>query len=460
MTRPFISVTVFRDLRASSIFILSLLVLPGCFLLGLFPPQPDFIRVRDGSFVEGDRPYFVAGVNLWYGPYLAADDTGGGRARLRRELDTLAADGMTNLRILGLSEHSRIRWALSPSMVEAPGMLNERLLIGLDIMLDEMSRRGMRAVVFLTNYWEWSGGMTSYLDWSDSGTFVDPDSAGWDAYMDYAGSFGAHAEAQQMFRGHVRQLVTRTNTVNGRRYADDPTIMAWQLANEPRPGTVSARGDSMLPAFVAWVDSTARFIKTLDSLHLVSTGSEGVIGSLVSEENYARIHSSPAIDYLTFHLWPVVWQWYDPKRPDETSVAADSLSLAYIHQHIALARRLGKPVVMEEFGMSRDTGGFDPAVPTTVRDRWYARMFRMIEDSAAAGAPMAGSNVWAWGGEGRGNGSTYRYTPGDGFTGDPPHEPQGFNSVFTTDTSTRLILREHARRLRSLLFAPILVERR
>jgi mannan endo-1,4-beta-mannosidase len=292
--------------------------------------------------------------------------------------------------------------------------------------------------------------MTSYNNWTDSATFIDPDSAGWDAYMDYAGSFSANAGAQKMFHDHIWQLVTRINTVNGRRYADDPTIMAWQLANEPRPGTVSARGDSMLPSFVAWVDATARFIKSIDPRHLISTGSEGVIGSLVSEENYARIHASPSIDYLTFHLWPVVWQWYDPKRPQETTASAESMSVSYIQQHIALARRLGKPVVMEEFGMSRDSGGYDPAVPTTDRDRWYEMFFRILEDSAAAGAPMAGGNVWAWGGEGRRNGTTFRYNSGDPFTGDPPHEPQGFNSIFSSDTSTRRILREHAARLRAL----------
>jgi mannan endo-1,4-beta-mannosidase len=109
---------------------------------------------------------------------------------------------------------------------------------------------------------------------------------------------------------------------------------------------------------------------------------------------------------------------------------------------------------MEEFGMSRDTGGYDASTPVSVRDRWFQRFFDIIEDSIASGAPIVGSNVWAWGGEGRGNPPTYRYRPGDPFTGDPSHEPQGFNSVFDTDSTTRAILRDHAaqlRRLRSLV---------
>lgn len=438
---------------SASVFILStvyFLLSSGCSLIPFLTPSPDPIRVHDGRLYEGEDLYFFVGANLWYGPYLAMDDTGGGRDRLRRELDMLAEDGVTNLRLLALAERSRIPWALQPSMVNGPGELNEALLVGLDVMLDEMSRRNMRAVLFLTNYWEWSGGMTSYLDWADSSSFVDPERDGWDRYMDYAGSFGANERAQTMFRENIRRLVRRVNTVNGRRYADDPTIMSWQLANEPRPGTVSDNGNAMLPAFAAWVDATARYIKSLDSLHLVSTGSEGVIGSLVSEENFLRIHRSPAIDYLTFHLWPVVWRWYDPKDPDSTAASAESLSIAYIHQHIRLACQLGKPIVMEEFGMSRDTGGYDASTPVTIRDRWFRKFFDIIEDSAAAGAPIVGSNVWAWGGEGRGTPPSYRYRPGDPFTGDPSHEPQGFNSVFDADTTTRAIFREHAMNLRRL----------
>ena len=33
---------------------------------------------------------------------------------------------------------------------------------------------------------------------------------------------------------------------------------------------------------------------------------------------------------------------------------------------------------------------------------------------------------------------------GDPFTGDPPQDPQGLNSIFDADTSTIRIIREHA----------------
>jgi mannan endo-1,4-beta-mannosidase len=39
---------------------------------------------------------------------------------------------------------------------------------------------------------------------------------------------------------------------------------------------------------------------------------------------------------------------------------------------------------------------------------------------------------------------------GDPFTGDPPQEPQGRNSIFTSDTSTLAIIRNHANHLQRL----------
>lgn len=38
-------------------------------------------------------------------------------------------------------------------------------------------------------------------------------------------------------KGYVRSVVLRNNTITGVTYRDDPTIMAWDLVNEPfNPG--------------------------------------------------------------------------------------------------------------------------------------------------------------------------------------------------------------------------------
>ena len=36
------------------------------------------------------------------------------------------------------------------------------------------------------------------------------------------------------------------------------------------------------------------------------------------------------------------------------------------------------------------------------------------------------------------------------YVGDPPHEPQGWYSVFNTDTSTQALIKAHAEHLKAL----------
>lgn len=55
----------------------------------------------------------------------------------------------------------------------------------------------------------------------------------WDVFQRYASKFYADGKAQLAFQAHVRYVLTRRNPLrSGIPYAEDPTIMAWELANE------------------------------------------------------------------------------------------------------------------------------------------------------------------------------------------------------------------------------------
>jgi mannan endo-1,4-beta-mannosidase len=420
--------------------------LAGC--AGLFPwgERDDFIRVRGTQFIHNGRPYYFAGTNLWYGCYIGSPGKTGDRERLLRELDSLCANGLVNLRILAASEDSYLKRSVKPAITRSPGNLDDSLLQGLDFLLAQMAVRHMHGVLFLNNYWEWSGGMCQYNVWADGGEGVDPEdrSQGWGAFMNFSASFFRNEKANALYRDYVRTILTRRNTCNGRLYREDPTIMAWQLANEPRPGTSGPEGEQNLESYYRWIDQTAAYIHSLDTNHLVSTGSEGAVGFRWSNDYALKTHESRSIDYVTFHLWPVNWSWFNPKKFEETLPASEQNAMKYIGDHLAVARRLGKPVTLEEFGMARDSARCAPGTPTSARDRYFRTILTALHDSAQAGAPFAGSNFWGWGGHARGMHPDDVWREGDPFVGDPPQEPQGFNSVFIVDTSTMRILREHA----------------
>lgn len=403
-------------------------------------PSADFVRVEEGRFLLGDEPCYFVGTNFWYGPILGSEGPGGDRARLGRELDTLAACGLRNLRVLvGAEGPEGVPSKIAPILQPAPGRYDNALLDGLDYFMQQLALRGMKAVLYLTNSWEWSGGYSQYLAWAGAGEAAIPAVDGYRAYVDYVSQFIPNARARALYADHVRFIVGRTNRYTGVRYADDPTIFSWQICNEPRPF-----GEENHEAFAEWIGETARLIRSLDPNHLISTGSEGIVGCEGNEALTERIHAFPEIDYINIHIWPSNWQWVDKEHLAEGIDNALALTDRYIDQHMAIAERLRKPVVIEEFGFPRDDCRFGRGTPTTLRDRYYAALLERLQASATEGGLLAGVNCWAWGGEAQ---PAHRdWQPGDPYCGDPAQEPQGLYSVFGDDTTVTL-LREAAQRL-------------
>ncbi len=416
-------------------------------------PGDGFVTALGGALLVNDHPYRFVGANLWYGAYLGANAPFGDPSRLRRELDRLSALGVSNLRLLGAAEVSPLANSLAIGFRDRAPPYNDTLLRGLDTVLAQMGARGMRAIIYLANFWEWSGGFATYLYWTNGGRFIDMDDPAhpWPAFADFSAQFYASGEARALYRDYVRAVVTRTNSVTGLAYRDDPAIMSWQLANEPRPGGSATAIATNMSAYQAWIGETAQFIKALDDAHLVSTGSEGLKGCGESPICVAETHAHADVDYLTAHIWPQNWGWADANDLDGSFAVAEANTHDYIDAHVTLARRIGKPLIIEEFGFPRDSLSYAPGGPTTLRNRFYAVIHAHVTANARSGGPLYGSNFWAWGGEGRALHSDFRMRSEDtSFVGDPPHEPQGWYSVFDSDDSTITAIRAHARDLASV----------
>ena len=278
-------------------------------------PSFGFVRVNGTRFVldaDSQVSWYFMGANLWNGMSLGAAGPSGNRSRLATDFDALAAVGVSQLRILGAAEGPDSEpWRIVPSLQPCPGVYNPDVLDGFDFLIAEMGKRRMRATVVLGDEWAWSGGHVQYVRWAQQQPGFDPaavnasacvpagvDASGaprvpnirdpqwrsrgfqdvpypgpgqndWSAYQQLAGQFYTSAVAQAMWRAHVAFLTTHMNPYTGIPHNEDPTIMAWQLANEPRAPDNSEQGTC---AFGSWLACASAFVKSQAPKQLVSTG--------------------------------------------------------------------------------------------------------------------------------------------------------------------------------------------
>lgn len=323
--------------------------------------RPVEFVTRDGTglFVE-DEAYRIEGCNTYYLMVYAADDT------LRGYVDAVL-DAAADLELNAVRT-----WAFNDgpdawnALQTAPGKFSEKVLRGLDYVVEQAGRRGLRLILPLVNYWPDYGGMDQYVAWSPDAERRD------DFYRD--------AWCRRAFKQQVRTVVERVNRRTGVPYREDPTILAWELANEPR-----CPSDPSGWRLQRWIEEMTAFVRSLDDNHLVSVGLEGFFGNWTDRPNPPRWpsgqgtgfvwnHEPATVDLATFHLYPDHW-WMHPGE-----------GIPWIRRHVTAARELGKPLLLEEYG-KRGT--------SAARRRCFRSWRAALGGPSGPSDPVAGSMFWA-----------------------------------------------------------------
>ncbi|KAL5342041.1 glycoside hydrolase superfamily [Aspergillus crustosus] len=271
--------------------------------------------------IDGKVQYF-AGTNCWWLGNLVND------FEVEQAVSEIADTGYKVVRTWGFFG---VNDPTNPGQPVYYQVLNESLYDGglginygpngihrLDVVVSLAEKYGLKLVLALMNNWNDFGGINIYSN----------------AFGSNATTFYTDEAAQSAYRRYIKFIVER--------YKNSPAIFAWELGNEPR-----CKGCD--PSVIyGWATDISRYIKRLDKKHMVTLGDEGWLCPPEGDGTYAYDCSEgvdfvknleiDTLDYGTFHLYPESWGY-------EYAWGSE-----WVRQHDAIGKRVGKPVVFEEYG--------------------------------------------------------------------------------------------------------------
>ncbi|HUS65055.1 MAG TPA: hypothetical protein VMZ28_10955 [Kofleriaceae bacterium] len=336
-------------MRSPALLVL-LLLAPGPARAEL--PPSAFVTTDGTQFRVGGKPFVFVGANLetLQGPHF--------RAHYQATLDAARADGLTVGRVWAFGEGASEADAASEQLFRtAPDRFVEASFVQLDRVLAAARARDLRLIITLGNHWNDYGGVAAYLAWAGLPT------EGWGA----RDRFFSDPRTRAWFRAHAERLAGRVNTVTGVRYADDPTIFAWELFNESQVQTPD--GAIARRAFIA---EMAGAVKARDPHHLVTPG---VIGYTTRAERaeWLSVCRLPEVDYCDSHLYP----------SGADRVFHEGELLAFIDDRVQLAHHVAKkPLVFGEFGFDTRSAEW----LGRARAAWFGAFLERVFHDGAAGA--------------------------------------------------------------------------
>ena len=333
-----------------------------------------FIRPCGIKFCLDGKPWYSVGTNAWNIHRLAGNNIAASKARIKSEIAMHASKGANTLRIFSHSDGSG-GYAVTP-IQPSPGVFNEQALSVLDYTLAVASDHNIHVILTLANFEPFTGGMQWYVD-----RLV---CQGCDKELFYT-----NFKAKYAYKKWVSTLANRKNTVNGRIYKADPTVMAFELLNEPhtRDGYEKSRG--LPPGKLAkdWIGEMAKYLKeTVKVEQMVASGEEGyrsdgpttgakgnnwINGGLKGVDFVGNVRDT-AIDFATVHCYPDNWGFSASEYKEYAYFMRDRSTIAHSNN---------KPIIMEEYGQRV---GYLPSRNT---------LLTFLQDTANS-AGYAGTLVW------------------------------------------------------------------
>ncbi|WP_165818457.1 cellulase family glycosylhydrolase [Frankia canadensis] len=319
-----------------------------------------FVRSSSGRLVLQGVPFLFTGMNLWNAnANLGPPQYCGSPAGLSAAGDEFGP-GVRAVRL----------WFFQRLATTPEGM---RDWSAFDATVHAAAAHNLRIIAVLGNQWADCEGYASAAD-------------GYRTRDWYRDGYRRNRPPGQpdTYRDWVRAVVER--------YRDDPTIMMWQLVNEPEDadslgGSCSPDAAEVLRAFTRDV---GRQVKDLDARHLLGMGTTGSGQCGTSGGDYVQLNADPSIDVADYHDYAL-----DVLPGDQWNGLATRA-----HEMV----QLGKPLIIGEMGVVPDqVGGFQQRA-SLITSKLHADYELGVQ----------GALLWAWRPASAGGSSSAGYDIGPG----------------------------------------------
>ncbi|XVF87838.1 hypothetical protein PTKIN_Ptkin18bG0152900 [Pterospermum kingtungense] len=354
----------------------------------LWQPHMDFVSVNsthftivnDGAAAAENQSTFY--INGWNSYWLMQESIWGGpsRSRVSKMLRRGAQMGLTVCRTWAFNDGH------GPNALQiSPRVFNERVFRGLDYVIVEAKKHGIRLILSLVNNLNNFGGKDQYVRWAqEAGINVSSSTD----------SFFSHPIIKDYYKAYIKAILSRKNSLSGVKYADEPAIFAWELMNEPR-----CASSSSAPILQAWITEMAAFVKSLDQKHLVTVGLEGFYGLNTTKgqevnpgewaaslgSDFVENSAIENIDFASVHAYPDSW------IPHDDLGAKTRYLSQWVDSHISDGDHvLKKPVLFTEVGSLVHVNNKGPAD----EDMLLKTMYDKIYESAKKRQAGAGALIW------------------------------------------------------------------
>ncbi|KAK4551727.1 hypothetical protein LTR86_010963 [Recurvomyces mirabilis] len=317
------------------------------------PAASGYVTRSGTGFVLNGKVFRFGGTNAYWATSLSSTD-------LNSLFSQMKSAGLTVLRIFAWSDN--VGSASSSSFQYWSGSNNTpnpaAFAANMDPIIAAAEAAGIKLVIPMIG--NWGPSINLYIQ----------QILGSSAKHD---TFFSNAQIIAAYKKYVSFFVNR--------YKTSPAVFAWELMNEPRCTGDDNRGASSscnTAMLTNWVSQISSYIKSIDSNHMVTVGDEGWFTTAQGYGSSYPYSGSEgidwvsnlklgSIDYGTVHLYPSSWG------------QTDAWGSTWVTQHGDQARKVGKPVVLEEFGTT-STGSRQSTV-----DSWL---------SAAYSAGYGGFQYW------------------------------------------------------------------